>query len=106
MLLQEMGHTVVSAEGFAEAFIACRQGDYDLLILGHSIPHKDKIAIIEKAKQQCPCPVLALLRANESPVPNIERSIDSSDPRAFVDAARDMLTPPLIERKSVGPSIS
>jgi len=100
MLLEQMGHTVVSAEGFAQAFRACKQGSYDLLVLGHSVTHDDKIAIIEEAKRRSPCPILALLRANESPVPNIERSINSGDPRAFIDAVREMVAPHLVERKS------
>jgi CheY-like chemotaxis protein len=98
MLLEQMGHTVVSAEGFAQAFRACKQGNYDLLVLGHSVTHDDKIAIIEEAKRRCPCPILALLRSNESPVPNIERSIDSGDPKAFVDAVHEMLTLQPIQR--------
>lgn len=100
LLLEQMGHMVVSAEGFAQAFRACEKGDYDLLILGHSIPFDDKVALIEEAKHRCPCPVLALLRFNESPVPNAERSIDSAEPRAFIEAVREMLTPQLVLRKS------
>jgi CheY-like chemotaxis protein len=43
LLLQQMGHTVTSVEGFARAFAACESGTkFDFLILGHSIPHDDK----------------------------------------------------------------
>src|ERR1700756_5372717 len=87
LLLQQMGHTVTSVEGFARAFAACESGTkFDLLILGHSIPHDDKLAIIAKVKNTCDCPVLALLRPNEAPLPTAEHSTDSSDPRAFMEA--------------------
>lgn len=41
LLLEQMGHSVASAEGFAQAFKLCNQdsGPFDLMILGHSIPH-------------------------------------------------------------------
>jgi CheY-like chemotaxis protein len=100
-LLQQMGHTVTSAEGFARAFAACGDGaQFDLLVLGHSIPHDDKAAIIAKLKNACNCPVLALLRPNESPLPTAERSIDSSEPRAFMEAVREMVQLHLMHRKS------
>ena len=101
LLLQQMGHTVTSVEGFARAFAACESGTkFDLLILGHSIPREDKLAIVAKAKKTCNCPVLALLRPNESPLPDAERSIDSSEPRAFMDAVRDIVELHLVQRKS------
>lgn len=101
LLLQQMGHTVTSVEGFARAFAACDSGTkFDLLILGHSIPHDDKAAILVKTKNTCRCPVLALLRPNEAPLPNAERSIDSSEPQAFMDAVRDIVELHLAQRNS------
>ena len=58
LLLQQLGHTVTSVEGFARAFAACESGTrVDLLILGHSIPHDDKVAIVTKARHTCNCPI-------------------------------------------------
>lgn len=47
-LLENMGHSVISAEGFARAYRECeaQNGDLELVILGHSIPHDDNEAII------------------------------------------------------------
>lgn len=94
MLLQQMGHSVISAEGFAQAFELCDQdpGNFDLMILGHSIPHEDKRAIIRRCGQTFGCPVLALTRINEQPVPEASRSVDPGDPRAFVAAVQELLT--------------
>ena len=67
LLLQRMGHRVTSAEGFAQAVEWCDKaaGSFDLVVLGHSIPHEDKRAIIRRCNQTCPCPVLALTIVNE-----------------------------------------
>ncbi|HKO17528.1 MAG TPA: hypothetical protein VJU82_01445 [Acidobacteriaceae bacterium] len=93
LLLEQMGHSVTSAEGFAEAFASCEQdpGTFDLMILGHSIPHEDKRAIIRRCGETCRCPVLALTRVNEEAVPEADRSVDPSDTRAFLAAIQELL---------------
>lgn len=96
LLLRQMGHDVVSAEGFAKAYKACEAcevegGRFDLVILGHSIPREDKEAIIRHCTKACSCPVLALLRPNEGHVEGAARCVDSDSPRAFVNAVQDML---------------
>lgn len=94
MLLEQMGHTVHSAEGFAKAFEICNRDDghFDLIVLGHSIPHDDKIAMVKHCKNACTCPVLALLRPYESPVPGADKSVDASEPRAFIAAADEIVS--------------
>lgn len=93
LLLEKLGHSVTSAEGFKEAIELCDQeaGAFDLMVLGHSIPHDDKRAIISHCTQTCPCPVLALTLINEPPVIEAVRSIDPSDTRAFLAAVQELL---------------
>ena len=84
-----MGHHVTCAEGFAEAFRLCEEQpspSFDLMILGHSIPHEDKRAIIRRLTQTCPCPVLALTRINEQVVAEADRSVDPMDAETAADA--------------------
>jgi CheY-like chemotaxis protein len=66
MLLQAYGYDVTSAEGFAEALEHC-EGEpvFDLVVIGHSIPFKDKRRIISEIRKGRPIPVLALLRPGE-----------------------------------------
>lgn len=100
LLLRQMGHTVKSAEGFARAFAACESdASFNLLVLGHSIPHDDKQAIVAKVKETCNCPVLALLRPAEAPLPDADRSIDPSDPKELLDAVHEMVEIHLVRRK-------
>ena len=43
MLLRSCGYEVVAILGYAESLKACRKGNFDLFILGHSIPHAEKL---------------------------------------------------------------
>lgn len=43
MLLRSCGYEVVATLGYAESLKACRKGNFDLFILGHSIPHAEKL---------------------------------------------------------------
>ena len=67
LMLQHLGYDVVSVEGFVAAIEVCEAPtlNFDLAILGHSIPAKDKEQIISHFKQHCDSPILALLRPHE-----------------------------------------
>jgi CheY-like chemotaxis protein len=92
LLLQQMGHTVVSAEGFAKAYATCaKDGKFNLIVLGHSIPHDDKVEIVQHCVTACSCPVLALLRPNESILEGAARSVDSSQPEKFLRAVNELV---------------
>lgn len=93
LVLKQLGHDVISAEGFAHAYRAFDEenGNFDLIILGHSIPHEDKQAIITKCRRKCSSPVLALLRSNELSVDDANRSVQSDDPQAFIAAVNALL---------------
>lgn len=91
-LLRQMGHTVTSAEGFVQAVELCAKDPeaFDLIILGHSIPHKDKVAIIKGCRRTRNCPVLALIRLNEPLIPEADHSIDPSDTAVFVRTVQQL----------------
>jgi len=91
LMLEACGYTVTSAEGYVEAIRRCRAGGYDLLIIGHSIPHADKEEIIREVQSHCSASVLALLRANEPLVPGATESIDASNPKMMLDAVARLL---------------
>jgi DNA-binding response OmpR family regulator len=93
LMLQQMGFEVVSGEGFVAALEACEASDaeFDLAILGHSIPAKDKERIISHFRQHCDAPVLALLRPHESALDSANRSIEA-EPENLIAAVREMLS--------------
>jgi DNA-binding response OmpR family regulator len=56
MLLEQKGYDVVNALGFSKDLVSCRDSGFDLFILGHSIPHDDKLALIESFPRSLPRP--------------------------------------------------
>jgi DNA-binding NtrC family response regulator len=69
LILEERRHQVVSALGFDEALKQCHSnGNFDLLVLGHSIPHAHKELLIAEFRSHCSAPVVALKRYGEQPV--------------------------------------
>ncbi len=85
-MLEQKGYSVVSAEGFTEAMEYCHAGDFDLVVIGHSIPHKDKEAIFKEVQQTCAAPVIALSRGSELPLKGAVDTVDPMDPKRFLDA--------------------
>lgn len=84
MLLEEAGYQVSSALGLKEALTNCNDGAFDLLILGHSIPHKDKQGLIRIFRAHSPAPILSLWEHDYIVA-------DSVDYLAFSDAPEQLL---------------
>jgi DNA-binding response OmpR family regulator len=92
MLVEHAGYDVTSVCDYQEA-IERGKGDFDLVILGHSIPQPVKQNLIsELRKVGCKAPVLGLLRPGDSPLPEMTRSI-GADPSLFLATVREMLAP-------------
>jgi DNA-binding response OmpR family regulator len=95
MLLASAGYHVVSTspKGFADAMEHCG-GNFDLVIVGHSIPQEDKRAIVaELHRHGCDAPLLSLLRDGEDPIPEATRAIELSSPQLLLDTVHSMLKP-------------
>ena len=93
LLLQTRGYEVTSAEGFAEAIEVCNRNHFDLVIMGHSIPQKDKRAIVaELRKHGCEAPVLSLLRVNETPIPEATHGVDPRNPQEMLDVVESIVS--------------
>jgi DNA-binding NtrC family response regulator len=93
LLLERMGHTVTSVRGLRAAIALCqkRGTEFNLIVIGHSMPRAQKLQMIECARKYCRCPVLVLLRAGESPVPGATHSVDPFEPEALIEAVEKMV---------------
>lgn len=101
MMLEQAGFKVVSAFGFTEALEKCQNCDFDLVLVGHSIPIKDKAALVASIKKNCKCPVLSIRRHGYGPLPQADYSIDSQDgPQALLDAVNSALGLPRASAQS------
>ncbi|HEY6969333.1 MAG TPA: hypothetical protein VJA94_09015 [Candidatus Angelobacter sp.] len=91
-ILKKQGFDVTSACGFTEGEDQARRGGFDLAIVGHSIPQRDKVALITEFKKHSQAPVLSLSRHGDSPLSEADHSILASEgPEAFVVAVRHVL---------------
>jgi CheY-like chemotaxis protein len=90
LLLEHKGYNVTSALGFTESVEHCRNGSFDLFILGHSIPHKDKLHLIETFRHNCPAPILCLARFGETQVPG-DFHASPDDPVRFLKVVDDIM---------------
>jgi DNA-binding response OmpR family regulator len=90
MLLEQKGYTVTSALGFREALEHCQSDRFDLFILGHSIPLKDKLHLIETFRASCAAPILSLERIGE---PQVKCDFHASpdDPEKFLQMVEKIL---------------
>ena len=95
LLLEGAGFDVVPAFGFAEAATICHfDHNFDLIVMGHSIPKADKAALIEMIRQHCETPLLCMHRSSESPMPEAEFSVNSADgPKVLIEAVKAALLP-------------
>jgi PleD family two-component response regulator len=91
MMLAQAGFTVTSALGFTEAIEKCNSG-FDLFMIGHSIPIKDKAAIVAVIRQHSRSPILSIRRHGMNPLPDVDLSVDAQDgPQALLNAVHRAL---------------
>jgi DNA-binding NtrC family response regulator len=99
-MLELAGYEVVSAEGFAEAIEQCTSM-FDLIILGHSIPQKDKRAIVGALHEHgCDAPLLSLLRPGEQKIPEATHAVDPQHPNDLLKAVQWILTQPSVAKSA------
>jgi CheY-like chemotaxis protein len=95
-ILEQAGYEVSSAFGFAEAVEVCQtRHDFDLVLMGHSMPQKDKMALLEALRANCKAPLLSILRHGDSPISQAEYAVEANDgPDALVEAVYNALGRP------------
>ena len=99
-MLTAAGHSVISAEGFHDAREACERPKYDLFVLGHSIPENDKMKLIECFRRASPNgKVIALTRAGERRLKQVDAYISPGDPEELVRLVK-ILSEPEADRRS------
>ena len=79
LLRQTNDYAVTSALGFTEALECCSTRHFDLLILGHSIPLKDKLELIKVFQTRCAAPILALRKMGETTPDGADAHEDPND---------------------------
>jgi DNA-binding response OmpR family regulator len=93
MILEQRGYKVISALGFTQAIAHCKTPDFDLFILGHSIPISDKLELIKTFRQSCPAPILSLERPGEEKV-RCDFHASPDEPEEFLATVEKIVTSP------------
>lgn len=84
LLLEHEGYEVISVMGLAAALEKCKQGGFDLFVLGHSINHSEKCKMVDAFRAVCPSPIISLRRSEgEQPVDGAEYHIEP-DPESLL----------------------
>ena len=91
-ILKRAGFAVTSALGFTEALTHCGNSAFDVVIIGHSIPKPDRIALVTHVRRHNHTRILALRRQGEEHIPDIDHFIEPSlGPDALLEAVRTTL---------------
>lgn len=91
MLLEQRGYKVTSALGFTQAIAHCNKPDFDLFILGHSIPISDKLELIRTFRQNNQAPILSLERHGEEKV-QCDFHASPDEPEEFLATVERIVT--------------
>ena len=91
-LLEREGHQVISALGFTQCAARCDEGNFDLFILGHSIPEDDKRELMRMFRANCAAPVLALRRQGEDPPTGADNVVFSFNPAELLKTVAQILS--------------
>ena len=91
--MEQEGFEVFPALGFAEALELCQERCVcDLVVMGHSMPQKDKTALLATLRLKCKAPLLSIQKDFESPLPEADYSLHSSEgPSALRHAVKKAL---------------
>jgi CheY-like chemotaxis protein len=93
MILQSAGFDVTSAYGFTDA-LSLFEKKYDLILICHSLPMRDKTAISQNIRKNNCGQILALRRPGTLPMEQAEWSADASRPELMLRAVCDILGVP------------
>jgi DNA-binding response OmpR family regulator len=94
MLLERSGYEVASASSREQALRLCRERRFDLVVLGYTIPHGDKDAIIRELRLVCDTPLLSITNPAERRGATLtEYAFQNIDgPEAFLEMVERIVT--------------
>lgn len=91
LMLKMRGYHVTSTYGFTASLEQCRKTDWHLLVMGHSIPERDKQALMTEFQKNSSAPVLALHRMGEGQLEGAAQTITPDHPELLLEAVDRIL---------------
>jgi len=94
MLFSSAGFKVSSVFTVGQAIERCAAEEFDLVIVGHSIPLDERKWLLKEVRGSCATPVLALRRAGEPPLTDADYTFDSTEsPALLLETVVNILRP-------------
>ena len=94
MLFRSAGFQVSSVLNVAQAIQLCAAEDFQLVVVGHSIPLEQRKWLLKEVRGHCAARVLALRRAGEPPLPGADYTLDSMEsPALLLETVINILRP-------------
>ena len=86
LLLSAAGFQVSSALSVKEAIQFCKTGSFNLVVIGHSLPVKEKQVLLKEVRRHSAAPVLGLYHRGEGQLADADYVLDSTDgPAALLE---------------------
>jgi hypothetical protein len=94
MLFSSAGFQVTSVLTVGQAIERCAPEEFELVIVGHSIPLDQRKWLLKEVRGRCATPVLALRRAGEPPLTEADYTFDSTEsPALLLETVVNILRP-------------
>jgi DNA-binding response OmpR family regulator len=90
MMLESQGHEVISCATIDESLRHCSNSNFDLFILGHSIPSLDQHQLIESFRRYNSAPIISLMRSAEAKTAGADYHI-RPDPEPLLTLVAEIL---------------
>jgi DNA-binding response OmpR family regulator len=93
LLFTGAGFHVSSALGIEDAVKQYKTADFDMVVIGHSMPSKEKKLLLEQIQRRSSTSVLVLQRRGESKVEGADHVLDASQgPVALLETVASILS--------------
>ncbi len=92
LLLTGAGFHVSSVLGIQDAVKQCKTTDFNLVLIGHSMPTNEKKLLLEQIHKRCATSVLVLYRRGETKLEGADYVLDASQgPTALLETVASIL---------------
>ncbi|HSK46195.1 MAG TPA: hypothetical protein VLA83_20160 [Candidatus Binatia bacterium] len=94
MLFTSAGFHVSSTSSINQALELCADKDFDLVVIGHSMPMEQTRFLVKELRLRCDTPLLVLQRPGESLVTDVDYIFDSTEsPALLLESVMNILSP-------------
>ncbi len=76
LILEQAGYEVVSTLGVTAALSQCSNSNFDLFVIGHSIPDEHKRTLVDTFRRSSTAPIVCVTPTSGCPIKGIDSRIE------------------------------